>query len=911
MKRKEQFPFGKIAAIYLYILVGILLPFELSSQGNKANTIGTTHASHNTPELVGDGELCLLLGRTIGTYSAGGSPEDVYEWTVTDSAGEEIFSSSGGEQFETIQVVFSDIGEYEVSLKIRRGTNSDFYQDRLNVTIQKGPDKIALQSDYLLCGDNPVILTALDAATPDLGNYSITWRDIDKNVLGTDNELLVYSAGIYFVELYLNNDDNSKTCAVNGTTYVGPAVDFKILKSKSKICEGGSVQFSAEVPLAGEWFIRKKSESSKISLGSAYELELLSSDLSGPGIYEVSFSVPSLDFPDCPSERKTEFEILQAPQVDIRFLDEPDQCDTPNGSFQILVMSNLESISIPELDFYKQDIAAGEVFTFENLKPRVYLVQLVQNGCVTNELVQLKSQDWSSTPPTGPDLVLSQRNESCAIEEIIPGNLNVTLSGPVEDGMFRILSSEIGVAESGSIPVDGKFDIDLKAGSYLLEITIGNCTYPIEAFTILGQPQVAVSVPSAINICESYLFVPETSDELLFTLTFPNGDLQSLKTGEGFTLTEAGSYTLLAEPLDENSTLCPKRVDFTASLLSPFSFSAVRIEENCFDPIRYRAELKGITANEVTIRWFDSDGIIVGRSTELYPPYPGEFSLSVMPISSGFCPTIPVAFEFKTPITQVPMDLGLSKSCEDREAIIISLATNPEIELRTEWIYYDQSGEREELHPFDGLFDVHVYKSGTYEAVAYTKLGCEVGRNLIQVEVSEPYPAPELEPLYPVCSKNNSIPPIDPGEYAEYEWYFGEQLVSSQRLFKPDKIGNYQLSVTTEEGCVLLENFSTHDVCDFKVVFPNAMILGHVQKNFRVFISEDITDAELFVLNRQGELIHHVSTDNVPIEAPVFIWDGKFNGQYVPVGNYAFVVILRNPSYGIEERETGSLLVLQ
>ena len=900
---------GKIAALYL--MLGILLPLQSLPKNNTSSIIAIANADHSPPELVGDSKMCLVLGRTIGIYSAGGSTEDVYEWTVTNSAGEEIFSNSGGQQFETIQVVFRDSGEYVVSLKIRRGTNSDFYQNRMNVTIQKGPDKLSLISDYLLCGDNPVILTALDAATPNLGNYTIIWKDKDKNVVGTGNELLVNSAGIYLVELYLTNDDNSKTCTVNGSTYVGPAVDFQILKSKSQICEGGTIQFSTDIPKAGEWFVRKKSEGEKISFGSAFELELLSSDLSGPGFYEVIFSVPSLDFPDCPSERKSEFEIIQAPLVEINLLNEPDHCYSLNGSLQVAVMSNLESLTIPELDFYKQDIEKGAIFTFENLKPGVYLVQMMQNGCVTNKLVQLKPKDGSNTHPTQPDLVLSQRNESCAVEELIPGNLSVTLSAPVEEGTFRILSTDVGVVKSGAIPVDGKFDVEMDAGNYLLEITVGNCTYPIESFTILDQPQVAVSVPSTINICESYLFVPETNDDLLFTLTFPNGDLQSLKAGEGFILTEEGNYSLLSEPLDENSTLCPKRVDFTAKLLSPFSFSPVLIEENCFDPIRYRAELEGITANEVSIRWFDSDGIIVGRSLEFYPSYIGGFYLSVIPISSGFCPAEPLEFDVKAPITQVPMDLVLSKSCDDREAVIISLATNQEIELRTEWIYYDKSGLRIELHSFDDLFDVNAYKSGTYEAVAYTKLGCEVGRNLIQVEVSEPYPAPDLELLYPVCSKNNSIPPIDPGEYTKYEWYFGEQLVSNQRLFKPDKIGDYQLRVTTEEGCVLLENFSTHDVCDFHVVFPNAMILGNPQKNFKVFISEDITDAELFVLNRQGELIHHVSNNNVPIETPVFSWDGKFNSQFVPVGNYAFVLILRNPSYGIEERETGSFLVLQ
>ena len=71
-----------------------------------------------------------------------------------------------------------------------------------------------------------------------------------------------------------------------------------------------------------------------------------------------------------------------------------------------------------------------------------------------------------------------------------------------------------------------------------------------------------------------------------------------------------------------------------------------------------------------------------------------------------------------------------------------------------------------------------------------------------------------------------------------------------------------------------------------------------------------ITEAELFVLNRQGQLIYHASNKDIPVETPVLTWDGKSNGRYVPTGNYVVVIILRNSAYSLEEKKTGTLLIL-
>lgn len=88
------------------------------------------------------------------------------------------------------------------------------------------------------------------------------------------------------------------------------------------------------------------------------------------------------------------------------------------------------------------------------------------------------------------------------------------------------------------------------------------------------------------------------------------------------------------------------------------------------------------------------------------------------------------------------------------------------------------------------------------------------------------------------------------------------------------------------------------------------MVLSDPERNFRVLLSEGVTNAELFILNRQGELIFHAASSEIPIAIPVLTWDGKSNGKWVPTGIYVVVIMLRNSVYGFEEKEVGSLTVL-
>ncbi|WP_339865888.1 hypothetical protein [uncultured Algoriphagus sp.] len=904
-----------IGMILVWITLILSPEPTLGWQVKNPNKPETTYSINAALALTGDTNLCIVIGGVIGNYSAGGNPGDVYEWKITNSSGDELLNRSGGDQFESIQFLFSVVGDYVVSLKIRRGTDANFYEESLDVKVQKGAE-LALKPDYLVCGDEPVLLTALFPSTPNLANYTITWKSLDSDgdqvVIGTGNELLTYNIGYHFVELYLTNADGTQACTIKGSTFVGPPIDFQITQSEQQICEGRPITFGTDTPLTGEWFIKKSTSPTKTSLGTAFEITLESSELNGPGIYEVFFSAEDEQYPDCPSERKVAFELLESPKLDAQILVSPDDCITENGSMQVTSNTNLDSIEIPELGINTGPVAAGQVLTYSNIKPQIYSIYATQNGCKVTKLVQLEAKNPPVTPnpPTQLTPSITSTPETCSQTGVVEGKVEVNFGQSIADGRYRLLAVSAGEIEAGIVPASGLLAFNLSSGEYLLELVIDGCTYPIEPISIADQPQVNFTTPGDIQVCETFDFIPETEEDMLFTLTYPDKSVQTLRSGKAFTITEGGSYTLLAESNNPTSTLCPRVEVFNATISQKISFKPVKVERGCFDPILFVAEIEGILPEDASIRWVNSEGEIVGRGYEFYPATVGLFTLTAQPLESGFCDVVHVEFEVIPPITSVPMELEATKICPEPGTSTVTLTSDEEEVFHTEWIFYDVNDQRSELSQFEDLLEIQVDQPGTYEAVAYNKFNCEIGRNFILVEESNLLTLPNLDESYPACTKGNTLAPIDPGQYASYEWYYGDQLVSTQRLFKPAQVGDYQLIVTTEDGCAFEDSFRTYDVCNYQIVYPNAMILGNPDKDFRVLMSEGVTEAELYIYNRLGELIHYTTTNEIPIEEPVLNWDGKSKGKFVPTGNYVVVIILKNSSYGLEEKEIGSLLVL-
>lgn len=891
----------------LFWAIIFLLP--ISKSGINASPYPSNEhivTSAADPKLDGPENLCLVFGNVMGTYSAGGEDGDVYDWEITNSSGTVIFGRSGGVQLETIQVIFPETGNYKVSLKVRRGTNLDFFKEELNVVVQMGPE-LALKSDYLLCSGVPTTLTAINPATPNISEFSFEWKDLGENIIGTGNELLAYSEGFYFVELYQTDASGDRSCIINGTTFVGLPVDFQIVPSSTAVCEGGSINIELDTPLSGDWFVQKDSAGEKTKVGSGFVIDIDADNLSGPGLYLVTFQLIIPEYPACVSEKVIGFEILERPGLTLTILNQPDDCISQNGGFKVSVDSDIDALFIPELNIVEGPMLAGEEKTFNNLQSQVYSVLIEKNGCQITQLAVLEAQ----ISPLSTIPIVTILNETCDTEGIKNGVVAIDLGTNITDGEYRVLTVGRGEQSKGVIPEDGKTSLNLPSGSYLIEMKADGCTYPIQTVTIEKAAQVEFTVPSALNICETFTLKPETEQSLIFTITLPDGSTETINSGEDFSFDVAGEYSILGVGQGDNASLCPKQYNFTTTITSAISFSPVLSIEKCFDPIKYEIDLQGISIEDASIRWLNDQGEIVGRGQLFFPTGLGTFSLIVQPLFSGICPVEPVEFEVIAPITSVPMDLEANKICPIPNTAIITLKTNETEVSQTNWTFFDENDQRIELDQFDGLFEIEVNVPGAFEVVAYNQLGCEIGRNFILVEKTELVTLPDLNDAYGVCSEGKKGPVLDPGLYKEYYWYLGEELVSTNPQFSPQEVGQYTLSVITEDGCEFSSSFRTFDTCTFSYVFPNAMVLGDSQRNFEVWVSEGIATVELFIINRQGSLIHHDQSNEISSEEPLFVWDGKVSGDYIPAGTYTIVLVGKNPLYQFEEKITKSLLVIE
>jgi len=857
------------------------------------------------PELSGPDNLCMVFGSVLGIFSGGGNPEsDVYTWVVTNPNGEEIFKRSGGVQYATIEVWFTAPGDYRVNLSVRR--NADIIlTDTKIVEVTQGPELVVLP-DYLLCGSSPTDITAIDPSSPNFDQYVFKWTDLSGNVIGNTNTITVSQEGSYFYELYLQGNAGQQVCLITGSTYAGPPVDFSIDLSTNSLCQRQRLQASANSRIAGEWFLIKPNSTTRTSLGVGYDMTVSGSDLADIGTYTLVYSVIDPKYPDCNSERQTNFQVSEGPAFTVTLKEKPDICAATNGSIEILARSPLDSLFVLERDYIGTNIPRNGTVTVNGLGAGVLTVVGYINGCENVLLFPLESK---GSPGNLPQIKISP--EGCSGTDISLGSVEIVFpQGPV-NGTYRVMGVDEGAFLSGEIQNEASLTIALPGGSYFLDLDLEGCVYPVQRLNVPTKSPVRFEKPRPVFICDSFELKPETNQNLIFTLKYPDQSQQVLPAGETFILTEAGEYELYGESADPSSGLCPRTERFTASVSTPFSFGYT-YEADCFGNQVFEAYADGSSVDLASIRWLNDQGEIMFRGKTFYAPFVGEFSLVVQPRGSEFCEVQPINFTVEALVFNTELALEANKICPDPGTSDIKLVVDSTLTISSvKWIFFDDAGNRRDLPQFEDEKEILVNIPGNYEAVVYNRVGCEMGRNFIRVEASTLLGLPEIDERYGLCVEGQISPTIDPGEYAEYFWYFDGVLVSTDRQFSPKQIGEFQLRVVTVDGCEFTATFEAYDACKFEYVYPNAMILGDPERNFEVTVNDGITEAELFIINRQGTLVHYQKTEETPIGTPFFNWDGKSNGSYITPGTYVVILIGRNPSYQFEKKITGSLLVIE
>ncbi len=144
---------------------------------------------------------------------------------------------------------------------------------------------------------------------------------------------------------------------------------------------------------------------------------------------------------------------------------------------------------------------------------------------------------------------------------------------------------------------------------------------------------------------------------------------------------------------------------------------------------------------------------------------------------------------------------------------------------------------------------------------------------------------------FQIASIPFNLEPIVPGEKITYSWYKGTELLSTQQSLTvtPD------VTTTYWAKCVLCDGQEFTDSVTVYVIpyIPNAFTPNGDGTNdmFRIIglPPENITKFNMQIFNRWGEVVF--STDNI-LEG----WDGRFNRENCPAGNYVWVIFYEDQS---------------
>lgn len=880
-----------------------------SQRAVQANelTLPMTGEYFNQPELIGPDNLCIIFGSAMAEFSGAGNPvTDVYTWSITHPNGSEHFSRSGGATFQNISVTFSELGVYVVNLSVRRG-NDIIFTGSKNLSVIQGPT-ITIKPDYLLCGDTPTTVTAVDPNTPNLSQYTFEWTNSAGDIVGNQNELVVSVEGYYYVTLYLTNQSGGRECTVNGGTFVGQPQDFRLSLSDDSVCMGGNVTVSLDTPLEGEWEIQKVGVPNWSYILPGFGLDIdTEDDLDGPGQYRVIFRSQSPQFPNCVSQRDIYFTVTERPDFAVSTPTPSTDCVTPNGSFSFTAISALDELRIPELALVATNLSAGEIRNFSGLYPGIYTVETRVGGCVRNEVVIVPN----SNPPADLEFTVSLIGESCSPAARVMGMVRVTfLNGPFT-GSFRIVDNVGTEIATGNISNQSVWELPIPAGDFALEFVAPNgCKNPAPTLlTIPPADNVSFSIPEVLTICGPTPFTPATTENLSFTLTDPNGVESTRNAGDSFQISLPGTYTLTGRSLDNPASGCTVSRTFTVVNLDAPAFEPILESEDCFGNKVYRAELFGADVDDVSIRWYDENFNIVGRGETWFPVAYANFYLDVQPRGSVACDFNPKPFTVRAPVFEVPVTLTAGFICPGQAATVTLETDFDEVE-RIEWIYIDPNNNQMFLTQFENERAIAADLEGTYEVAVFNRAGCEIGRNMLLVLESQDDARPEVLPAYSICTESGYGEIVRPGTFVSYEWYRDGDLVSTDAEYNLRSAGNYTLIVTNADGCSFEAEFSTFEDCTFQFVATNAMELRNPNKQFEVYVNDAVEQAEIWIHNRNGQLVHYCQGQSVQSRVVFCPWDGTVNGKFVPLGSYTATFVIKSNRFGLEKKFVQKLVIL-
>lgn len=844
----------------------------------------------NDPELNGPDLICNVFGSILIDYSGGGNPAtDVYSWKILGPSAQTLFSGSGGAGFQTISYTFSLIGIHQINLIVSRG-GLPIGNFTKSVNVIQGP-VIELENEYKICESQEIELTALSPSSPELSKYIFDWKDSSGAVIGTENILKTKIPGTYEVTFYFIDGKGERACETVISTEVILSSDFSISGSANFICPGGSITFTSTPQISGSWFLQKDGDSKITILGGGSSKTVTSgSNLSGAGDYTITLEVPNPTNPACVLSSSGSFTFNPQPEIEFFSSNGSGGCFLSDGVLELTALTPIDKIGILGSSSTFGPFQPGEIITIPGLKSGAFTLAFQLGNC-TNTL-------GSIVPLLDPPAQLSFEITNIESEICTPtgkenGSFVVNLlNGPIPDGSYRIKNKKGGMVQNEKLGNDSQFEISIPGGSYFFEIfDKDSCNLPNKSeFEVPGLTQVAFTAPNNLSICQAFDLIPQTSQNLEFSLFLPDGTKETKGAGAAFSLTLPGEYNLVGS-LPGQDLICPLARKFTVALVDPVDYEPLLINQDCFGNLTYQANIFGRSPATVKFRWLDENDKLVGTGQFLNPVSFGIYKLDVQPSFSTACPIPPIEFEIKKPIVAVDVSFAATKLCEFGPRAVINLtSTFPEEITDIEWRRYDDLGNIENLPQFNDSTQITVNLEGTYEAAVFSRIpsvnkNCEFGRQIIDVDLIPAKVPFDVPGSLSICEPYSLIP------------------ISATAL---------EFELNFPDGKVEIKNWNVPFILDqegtYTILGYNSDIKGPLcpdQKTIEVKINAPVDfDQELIEISCSGEYQFQALLINYDPEEVDFYWRDSNNNL---VGSQLFFSTSTYGTFTLEVQPKGSI----
>ncbi|MCR8667798.1 T9SS type B sorting domain-containing protein [Aestuariibaculum sp. M13] len=169
---------------------------------------------------------------------------------------------------------------------------------------------------------------------------------------------------------------------------------------------------------------------------------------------------------------------------------------------------------------------------------------------------------------------------------------------------------------------------------------------------------------------------------------------------------------------------------------------------------------------------------------------------------------------------------------------------------------------------------------GHYIDVRHTN-GCTKQTELFDIEAYEP-----LQLAIQEGETINTIEAMATGGTGEYEFFLNGESYGSESTFIYYETGNYTVTVVDSNGCTLEASgyFEYIDVCIPNYFTPNG---DGTLDEWGPGCTEQYKDLTFDIYDRYGRVVARLKAGQK--------WDGKYNGEELPTGDYWFVVKLNDP----------------